>query len=50
MGPDELDDLLATIRAEAKEESSGGALALYEGTREHGHTRLRVYEYKITRE
>lgn len=34
MGPDELDDLLATIRAEAKEESSGGALALYEGTRE----------------
>ena len=34
MGPDELDDLLASIRAEAKEESSGGALALYEGTRE----------------
>ena len=34
MGPDELDDLLASIRAEAKEESSGGALALYEGARE----------------
>jgi hypothetical protein len=31
MGPDELDDLLASIRAEAKNES---ALALYEGTRE----------------
>lgn len=36
MGPDELDDLLATIRAESEEESEekGGALALYEGTRE----------------
>ena len=31
MGPDELDDLLASIRAEGKNES---ALALYEGTRE----------------
>ncbi len=31
MGPDELDDLLASIRAEGKKES---ALALYEGTRE----------------
>ena len=31
MGPDELDDLLASIRAESKKES---ALALYEGTRE----------------
>jgi hypothetical protein len=31
MGPDELDDLLASIRAESKRES---ALALYEGTRE----------------
>ena len=36
MGPDELDDLLATIRAESEEESKekGGALTLYEGTRE----------------
>ena len=36
MGPDELDDLLATIRAESEEESKekGGALALYEGTKE----------------
>jgi hypothetical protein len=34
MGPEELDDLLASIRAESKEESKGGALALYEGTRE----------------
>lgn len=31
MGPDELDDLLASIRAESKKES---ALALYEGVRE----------------
>ena len=31
MGPDELDDLLASIRAEGKNDS---ALALYEGTRE----------------
>lgn len=31
MGPDELDDLLASIRAEGKRET---ALALYEGTRE----------------
>lgn len=31
MGPDELDDILASIRAEGKRES---ALALYEGTRE----------------
>ena len=31
MGPDELDDLLSSIRAESKRES---ALALYEGTRE----------------
>lgn len=31
MGPDELDDLLASIRAEGKKET---ALALYEGTRE----------------
>ena len=31
MGPDDLDDLLASIRAEAKKES---ALALYEGTKE----------------
>jgi hypothetical protein len=31
MGPDELDDLLGSIRAESKRES---ALALYEGTRE----------------
>jgi hypothetical protein len=31
MGPDELDDLLESIRAESKRES---ALALYEGTRE----------------
>jgi hypothetical protein len=31
MGPDELDDLMASIRAESKRES---ALALYEGTRE----------------
>ena len=31
MGPDELDDLLATIRAESEEESKekGGALTLY---------------------
>jgi hypothetical protein len=36
MGPDELDDLLASIRAESEEESKekGGALTLYEGTRE----------------
>ena len=38
MGPEELDDLLASIRAESKEESTeepkGGALALYEGARE----------------
>lgn len=38
MGPEELDDLLASIRAESKEESKeeskGGALALYEGARE----------------
>ena len=36
MGPDELDDLLATIRAESEEESKekGSALALYEGTKE----------------
>ena len=36
MGPDELDDLLATIRAESEEESKekGGAVALYEGTKE----------------
>ena len=31
MGPDELDDLLASIRDEGKRES---ALTLYEGTRE----------------
>jgi hypothetical protein len=31
MGPDELDDLLASIRAESKKES---ALALYSGKRE----------------
>ncbi len=45
MGPDELDELLASIRAEAKRES---ALALYEGVREEDIVDEEVDERIIT--
>jgi hypothetical protein len=45
MGPDELDDLLASIRAESKRES---ALALYEGTGEEDLVNEEVDERVLT--